>query len=58
MSYIFELVIYDKNGRKLKRLLGNDLNELQERAEKWIMKSGYPREDMRIWRGHVQHAGY
>lgn len=58
MSFRYEIIAMTKEGLKLKRFIGNSLEELQERFESWVMRSGYPREDMRIYRGEIQHAGY
>ena len=58
MSYTYELIVYTNDWKKIKRFVGNDLNELTERFEMWAIKSNYPREDMKIYKGHIQHAGY
>lgn len=58
MSYTYELIVYTNDWKKIKRFIGNDLNELTERFEMWAIKSSYPREDMRIYKGYIQHAGY
>lgn len=56
-SYKYELIVYFKN-QKIKRFIGNDLNELQERFEMWFIKQAYDRNDIFIYRGEIQHAGY
>jgi hypothetical protein len=56
-SYRYELEVYIK-GRKVKRFIGNDMNALIERFEMWFIKSGYDREDLSLYKGEIQHAGY
>lgn len=66
MSYKYELVVYTHMqdvtyglvGKKLKRFIGNDKNELQERFEMWFIKQGLMRENIDIYLGEIQHAGY
>lgn len=65
-SYKYELVVYKKQnseeygnvGTKIKRFLGNDKSELQERFERWFIKQGLDREEIELHIGEVQHAGY
>ena len=38
--------------------IGNDINELLEKFEKWFIKSPYDRNDLRLYKGEIQHAGY
>lgn len=57
MSYRYEVVAYINN-IKVKRFIGNDMNELVERFEKWFIKSNYDRYDLRLYKGEIQHAGY
>ena len=57
MSYRYELIVLE-NGYKVKRFIGNDINELQERFEMWFIKSKYTRENITIYKGELQHAGY
>lgn len=56
-SYKYELEVY-VNNVKVKRFLGNDLNILHERFEMWFIKSPYDRNDVYVYKGEVQHAGY
>ena len=57
MSYKYEVVAYINN-IKVKRFIGNDVNELLEKFEKWFIKSPYDRNDLRLYKGEIQHAGY
>ena len=57
MSYKYELEAYIK-GVKVKRFIGNDMNELHERFERWFIKSPYDRNDLYLYRGEIQHRGY
>ena len=57
MSYRYEVVAYINN-IKVKRFIGNDVNELLEKFEKWFIKSPYDRNDLRLYKGEIQHAGY
>ena len=65
-SYRYELIVGKKSHSeefgnyttKIKRFLGNDKNELQERFEMWFIKQPYDRNDIEIYIGEVQHAGY
>ena len=56
-SYRYEVEVYI-NGVKVKRFIGNDLDELTERFEKWFIKTSYDRNDLFLYRGEIQHAGY
>ena len=56
-SYKYELIVYFER-QKIKRFIGNDLNELQERFELWFIKQAYDRNDIFIQCGEIQHAGY
>ena len=62
MSYVYELIVYYKETEdkttKLKRFIGNDINQLKERFEVWFIKQGYDREEIEIYIGHIQHTGY
>lgn len=57
-NYIYELIITDIDGYKIKRFVGNDMDELIERSEQFIIKSGTPRSNMKIYTGKIQHVGY
>ena len=57
MSYRYEVIAYI-NGAKVKRFIGNDLNELLERFEMWFVKSPYDRENLWLYTGEIQHVGY
>lgn len=57
MTYRFEVVAYINN-IKVKRFIGNDVNELLEKFEKWFIKSPYDRNDLILYKGEIQHAGY
>ena len=57
MAYRYEVVAYINN-IKVKRFIGNDINELLEKFEKWFIKSPYDRNDLRLYKGEIQHAGY
>ena len=57
MAYRYEVVAYINN-IKVKRFIGNDVNELLEKFEKWFIKSPYDRNDLRLYKGEIQHAGY
>lgn len=54
-SYKYELIVYLES-QKIKRFIGNDLNELQERFELWFIKQAYDRNDIFIQCGEIQHA--
>ena len=66
MSYKYELIVGEKRyseehgncSVKIKRFLGNDVNILKERFEMWFIKSPYDRDDIDVYIGEVQHAGY
>ena len=70
MSYRYELIIYEntideklgKVGRKVRRFIGNNLNELEERFQRWFIHSCYTLGDdtsqIYVYRGEIQHAGY
>lgn len=55
-TYKYELIVYFES-QKIKRFIGNDLNELQERFELWFIKQVYDRNDIFIQCGEIQHAG-
>lgn len=57
MSYKYELIVY-LNHIQVKRFIGNDLNSLVERFEMWFIKQPYDRNDITIYKGEIQHAGY
>ena len=57
MSYKYELIVY-LNHIQVKRFIGNDLNSLMERFEMWFIKQPYDRNDITIYKGEIQHAGY
>lgn len=57
MSYRYELIVLFNN-IQVKRFIGNDLNVLAERFEMWFIKQPYDRNDITIYRGEIQHAGY
>lgn len=65
-SYIYELVVWRKEknekgenvGIKIKRFIGNNKSELEERFEKWFIKQPYTRDDIYFHIGEIQHAGY
>lgn len=68
-SYKYELVVY-KNviceygrcGQKVKRFIGNNINELEERFQLWYIKSGYclGNNEGEIYKyiGEIQHINY
>ena len=56
-NYRYELLAC-LNNIKIKRFLGNDINTLHERFEMWFIKQPYDRNDIQIYVGEVQHAGY
>ena len=56
-SYKYEVIAYI-NGQKVKRFIGNDVNELMKRFEMWIIKAPYDRHDIFLYKGEIQHAGY
>ena len=56
-GYRYEVIAFiDKV--KVKRFIGNDMNELVERFEKWFIKSPYDRARLTLYKGEIQHAGY
>lgn len=65
-SFRYELVVCKKSfskefgniSVKIKRFLGNDIDELTERFEKWFVKQPYDRNDIEIYTGEIQHANY
>ena len=57
MTYRYEVIAYI-NGIKVKRFIGNDLDELVERFEMWFIKTGYDRNDLFLYKGEIQHSGY
>lgn len=65
-SYTYELVVWRKEknekrenvGIKIKRFIGNNKSELEERFEKWFIKQAYTRDDIYFNIGEIQHAGY
>lgn len=65
-SYRYELIVYKKAydeewgniGIKLKRFIGNNQAELLERFEMWFIKQSLTREEIYIYQGEIQHAGY
>ena len=60
-SYIYRLYAIDKrNNTIIKTMLGNDKSQMQERFEKWFIKSNFTgaRYDVKIDFDFVQHAGY
>lgn len=56
-SYRYE-VIAIINGIKVKRFIGNDIYGLLEKFEMWFIKTSYDREDLFLYKGEIQHAGY
>lgn len=56
-TYRYEIVVY-VNRVKVKRFLGNDLNEMKERYEMWLIKQSYSDDDLWVYTGEVQHANY
>ena len=57
MSYRYEVVAYI-SGKKVKRFIGNNLNELLERFELWFIKTSYDRHDLWLYKGEIQHIRY
>ena len=57
MSYRYEVIAYI-NMVKVKRFIGNDLNELLERFELWFIKTSYDRNELYLYKGEIQHSGY
>ena len=57
MAYRFEVVAYINN-IKVKRFIVNFFNLFLEKFEKWFVKSPYDRNDLILYKGEIQHAGY
>ena len=57
MSYKYELIVFIDHIQK-KRFIGNDMNNLVERFEKWFIKQPYTNEQTTIYKGEIQHASY
>lgn len=56
-AYKYEVIVFI-NGYQVKRFIGNDLNQLIEKFEMWLIKQPYDRNDLSLYKGEIQHAGY
>jgi len=56
-SYRYELIVLIDN-QKVKRFIGNDMNDLIERFEMWLIKQPYERNELTLYKCEIQHAGY
>jgi hypothetical protein len=56
-SYRYEVIAYI-NDIKVKRFIGNDIDDLIERFEMWFIKTNYDRNELFLYKGEIQHAGY
>ena len=57
MSYRYEVVVYINNV-KVKRFIGNNMEYLVEKFERWFVKTSYDIYDLRLYKGEIQHTGY